>query len=710
MVRGGSGKSILKEGRNYWKREKADRVSFLIDADSYFSNLYSAMKQAEQSIIIVGWDFHSKVNLVRNRENAEEPFELGPFLVWLVSEKPQLHIYMIIWHFTSMYMLGREKFPVFKSDWDGNNNIHLKIDGKHPPGACRHEKIVVIDDRLAFTGGIDLTEFRWDTSEHKSWNKQRVDFSGNRYGPIHDVQVLVDGAAAGSMGELARNRWYRLTGEEIPGPFPGRRPLWPENLTPDLENVDVAISRTRPAYLDQKEIREVENLYLDSIRSAKKYVYIENQYISCDRIVRAILEMLRKRKGPEFVIIISERYSSWLEEISIRVIQNNLLCRLRDHDRFDRLRIYYPATNGDPGESIKVHSKLIIVDNRLIRLGSSNLTNRSMGVDSECDIAIESAGKRGVNEEICNIRSRFLAEHMGIAPGEAFRCNPVSDSLIDVIGRLNTPGRRHLEHFETNCSEFSRNIYPPDPLFDPVESVEISKIVGDFTPEEKDSKKSAYRVLFIFLFIWVLGLGLGWYWSSPGSGITVEDITGFFTRIASNQAAPFFIMAFYILGGLVMFPVTLMILSTSFFFDPYTSFIYALSGSLLSSTISYWVGYIVGRDAIRKYFGARIKKVSKKLMAHGILAVTSVRLIPVAPFTVVNFAAGASRIRFRDFIFGTIIGMTPGILVIVFFSARIREAVKNPGIASFSVLIAFAVMIFLLFYFLKRRFSRKKNV
>ena len=123
--------------------------------------------------------------------------------------------------------------PFFLLDWLGGNRLHFHLDGRHPPGACHHQKIIVIDDSIAFCGGIDVTDRRWDTPAHRDDEPLRHGPSGMRHGPWHDVTTAVDGAAARALGDLARQPLAAATGWR-PDPPPSCRDCWPEDLEADF--------------------------------------------------------------------------------------------------------------------------------------------------------------------------------------------------------------------------------------------------------------------------------------------------------------------------------------------------------------------------------------------------------------------------------------------------------------------------------------------
>jgi phosphatidylserine/phosphatidylglycerophosphate/cardiolipin synthase-like enzyme len=122
----------------------------------------------------------------------------------------------------------------------------------------------VEDDRVAFVGGLDFTQRRWDTSEHRPGDPRRRDLDDTIPQPCHDVRMMVSGAVAGALGELARERWQRA-----PGAGRDTDP-WPGDSTADITALDAAIARTFPGHKDQPEIREVEALLVDACRAARQ--------------------------------------------------------------------------------------------------------------------------------------------------------------------------------------------------------------------------------------------------------------------------------------------------------------------------------------------------------------------------------------------------------------------------------------------------------
>ena len=400
-------------GQNCWRVAHASRAAFLVDASAYFEAFAQAVENAQRSIFILAWDVHSRTRLRPDQPPGRYPDEFRPFLDALVRERRDLHVYILSWDFNLVYAFERERLPGVKLGWKTHRRIQFCLDNRHPICASQHQKIVVVDDAIAFSGGLDLTIRRWDTPEHLAQHPGRVDHHGVPYPPFHDIQLLVDGPAAKALAELARERWFRRTGERIP-PTPVDADPWPCAVQPDVTDPNVAIARTGAAYAGRPEVREAEALYLDSIAAARRYIYIENQYFTSWRIVDALGARLREANGPEVLIVGPAEYPGWIEQKTVGVLRNRFVQRLKEHDRFGRLRFVYPVLRDVTSCPVFVHSKICIIDDMFARVGSANLTNRSLGYDTECDLAIESGGSPQVEATIARFRNRLLGEHLGV--------------------------------------------------------------------------------------------------------------------------------------------------------------------------------------------------------------------------------------------------------------------------------------------------------
>ncbi|HEX8883798.1 MAG TPA: hypothetical protein VF797_04865, partial [Noviherbaspirillum sp.] len=294
---------LLQPGRNCWRLAHAGRYALLIDADAYFRAVRQAMLGARDCIMILSWDIDRRTVMVPGGAGDGYPEALGDFLHALLEERPQLRVYVLNWDFAMLYALERELLPAYRTSWRRQRRMAFHMDDRHPVGASHHQKIVVVDDKVAFVGGLDITKCRWDTQDHAGSNPLRVDADGKPYGPFHDVQAMVDGAVAAALGELARQRWKRATGKSPIVPGRSTHDPWPADFAPDVTDVDVAISRTEPAFEGAPGVTEVRELYLDAIASARHYLFFENQYFTSHTLCNALAQRLSSPDAPEIVVI-----------------------------------------------------------------------------------------------------------------------------------------------------------------------------------------------------------------------------------------------------------------------------------------------------------------------------------------------------------------------------------------------------------------------
>ncbi len=429
---------LLEPGRNCWRVEPADRFAFIIDAADYFVAARRAMLKARRSILLIGWDFDARIALGEGEDGG--PQRLGDFILWLADRTPALEIRLLRWDTGALRTLFRGNTLLTVLRWKAHPRITLRLDAAHPLASSHHQKIVVIDDCMAFCGGIDMTMQRWDTREHLDDDPRRIGPGRRPHGPWHDAASAFDGAAARALGDLARARWQAATGEVLE-PCEICHDCWPEGLTPTFTAMRLGIARSIPRMEGVQPVHEIEAAYVDLIASARRMIYAESQYFASRRIARAIAERLAGEDPPEIVIVNPHTASGWLEPLAMDTARAKLVEALRRIDRHGRLRIYHPQTEG--GAGIYVHAKLMVVDDRVLRVGSSNFNNRSMRLDTECDVilAADEPGNGHLADEIAALRNDLLAEHLGVAPATVAARLAETGSLIATVEGLRGPGR-----------------------------------------------------------------------------------------------------------------------------------------------------------------------------------------------------------------------------------------------------------------------------
>ena len=407
---------LLREGETCRSVATAGRAALLIDMACYFEAAKAAMKSARHSIYFLNWAFEQDTLLEpRPGGGGADSDRIGNFLKALADADHGLDIRILCWKSAMPVAATQRFFPFADRRAFTGTRVRFVLDGKLPVGACHHQKMVVIDDVVAFCGGGDIGPDRWDTPEHLDDDPRREKTRRDNkfFNSRHEVMGVVDGEAASALGEVFRERWLRATGETVP-PGPDKpRPIWPACVKPDFHDVSVGVSRTAAAWRAFPSVREVEALHLASIAAAKDLIYMENQYFTSPLIAEALAVRLRSPRGPEVVLVSTEHSPSYFDQLTMDKTRLDFIAHLQKADRHGRLRTYSPVTT--LGLTIIVHAKLTIIDDRLLRIGSANVNNRSMGFDTECDLSIEATGPGATAAEarIAALRTRLLAHWLG---------------------------------------------------------------------------------------------------------------------------------------------------------------------------------------------------------------------------------------------------------------------------------------------------------
>jgi phosphatidylserine/phosphatidylglycerophosphate/cardiolipin synthase-like enzyme len=285
--------------------------------------------------------------------------------------------------------------------------VHFHEHDGHPVTGCVHYKIVVVDDVLAFCGGIDLTHHRWDRCSHDPEDANRCDCSGASYMPVHDTQLCVAGPVASQLGRYLRAHWPNPN--KSPRKPKAREAFWPASLPVEFENIRTGICRTQPNQAGEN-IREIETFYLDAVGATKRTMYIENQYFTSTRVAQAIAHRCRQEPALEGLLVGMERPKTPIELHTMGYGRRQFHDILHDAGVSERVPLV-AAMSG--GRGINLHSKTAIFDDRWLTVGSANLNRRSMGFDVECNLVLE-ATTAAHRRTMKYLRSRLLAEHVGM--------------------------------------------------------------------------------------------------------------------------------------------------------------------------------------------------------------------------------------------------------------------------------------------------------
>lgn len=431
--------AVLRPGDTCWRLERAHRAAFLIDAAEYFGAIKHAFRCARRSILILGWDFDPRIRLQPERPEPEvAPDRLGALLKALVRERPELEVRVLAWRKALPVALKYPQIPLRIRNAATDRRLHYETDGRHPPGATHHQKVVVVDDAIAFCGGMDFGRDRFDCVGHPAHNPHRHTPHGRPVMPHHDVMMAVDGDAARALADLFRDRWRRRMKEGLP-PVAVSGDPWPPSLHPALTDVDVAVARTDPGFTGTARVAEIEHLFLSAIAGAERSIYIENQYLTAMRLVDALAARLAEDDGPEVILLLPHESPNYFDRSVMDPARDLAIRHLRAADRHGRLGVYAPTTGA--GTPVVVHSKVMVVDDRFVTVGSANMNNRSLGLDTECNLALEAGGAGGATA-VRTLLHRLLGDHSGEGVAAAAAILETEDSLLNAIETLRRRGGR----------------------------------------------------------------------------------------------------------------------------------------------------------------------------------------------------------------------------------------------------------------------------
>jgi phosphatidylserine/phosphatidylglycerophosphate/cardiolipin synthase-like enzyme len=422
---------LLSPGTTCWRAETAPRAALLIDMEAYFDAAKDAMGRAKHSVHLLNWAFESDT-LFHPGPNCtgKDEDRFGNFLVAL-AENTDIKVRLLCWNSAMPVAATQRFFPFMDRKAFAGTHVKFVLDGKLPVGACHHQKMIVVDDAIAFCGGGDIGPDRWDTPQHldDDSRREKTRRDNKDFDSRHEVMGLVDGPAAAALGELFRDRWRRATGEQLePCPLPAHKPEWPGQIPPAFSGITAGISRTNAEWRDYPQVRENEALHVAAIRSAKTCIYMENQYFTSPLIAAELAARLKEPDGPEVVLVSTEHSPSYFDQATMDKTRLVFLKTLESADHHGRFHAYSPVTT--LGRTIIVHAKLTIIDDVLLRIGSCNINNRSMGFDTECDLSLEAAGPGSAanRAEVTRLRNKLLAHWLGCLE------KPMEDAIHEAGG------------------------------------------------------------------------------------------------------------------------------------------------------------------------------------------------------------------------------------------------------------------------------------
>lgn len=621
--------------------ERADRFRCVQDGADHFRWVRKALLGARRSIFILGWDLQTIDLDPQDKDTAARsstlpgaiggPTRLDRILAHVARRRPHLRAYVLIWDFGALYTLERDPFLRWRLGWRMPRRVRFGFDDRHPFGASHHQKVIVVDDSIAFCGSLDLTTHRFDTCRHCCEEPLRTTPGGHPYGPYHEISAMVSGPAAARLGELARERWRASQGNDGKLP-PLARPeanLWPTDAEPDFTDADVAIARTMPEFESRAAVRECETLILDAIGAARRSLYIESQYFTSEAIGNALAGRLREPDGPEILVVVPRECHGWLERNTMGALRDAVFRRMASADAHGRLRVLYPMASVSQDIPTFVHSKVLIADDVLLRIGSANFARRSMGMDSECDLAADGSGNARVRGGIRRVRDRLIGEHLGLSAAEVAEGAARAGSLRRFVDARAGEDRTLVRIDPAKLQD----VVPSEAVraaADPDGPVEIDTVLEAAVPSVGGSRLA-------------------------GAGVTM-------------------------LAFLSLFPVELLATAAGVLLGSARGIPVALAGALLLATFGYVAGRLLDDRGLRRWMSRRDYHSARQLGAEGVRGVLGLR-VAVARSGAVQLYCGARRVPFGSYLLGSALFLGPLVVALAGLGALLRQAAlqSSPG-------------------------------
>lgn len=710
--------NIFQPEHNCWRVEQADRVAVVVDYGNYYRNLRESVLKARKSIFVLGWDIDSRIELLRGADGKdEEAVTFFDLIVKVATENPDLKVYLNKWDYSLFFMQQREPFWMRKWSSAKLPNVYFCLDDMLPLGACHHQKVVVIDDEVAYWGGMDVALGRWDFRQHHVRNVHRADpeltelGDKKKFGPYHDIQAVLSGPAAQALAQLVRERWRIACPHVEPVPLGAPDPdtvaphCWPDTDPPDFRDMTAVISRTLPEVNGTEQTEEVLQALLAQIAAAEKFIYIENQFLTNPDIAKALNRQLLQKPDLRVLLVscwkpqgIMERKAMWGGRVRFRAL-------LEKNGVADRVLMTHPVSCEDGKKAhVRIHSKLMITDDKFLHIGSANLNNRSMGMDTECDITLV-ASTPAHHAKIAAVRNDLIREHTGFGV----------DKISDIITQGQPPAgflaqeegsRQHLEAVDDSAYAKDRAVDWLIPLGDPRRPFSIGLL--RFSDKKRFRGWKGRRMIAAMTLAVVLllaSLSLLWSMTDLKEFVQPDVVAGWVARIEESPFEILWVIGAYIVSGLVFFPVTVLSTAVILAFGGIKGFAYAMVGGLASGWVGYMIGAFLGRDRIHRIFPSA-KKVTDKLQASGVVGVTAIRMLPIAPFSLVNLLMGVIHVPLFAYLAGTFLGLMPGKVMLSLFGTSLKETFTNPSAATI-VKTALLFMLWIGIIFICHHFAAK---
>jgi phospholipase D1/2 len=439
-------------------------------------------------------------------------------------------------------------------------------------------------------------------------------------------------------------------------------------------------------------VREIEALYDALIDGAERTLYLENQYLTVRRLADRLRERLDDPDGPEVVIVTPTTAEGLLEAAVMDQGRARFVARLAQTDHSERLRVGCPVVLDAEGrrQPVDLHSKLAIVDEVCLTIGSANLANRSMGLDTECNLTIVAQTDEH-RRAITRARASLLADHLGFDVAQIDAALASRGSVIAALADVESEHKR-LEQLPEIALGALDEVGLPVDLGDPQEPLSSELLQNRLLPSGRRRRLRTLLLRFGIVLAVLVALAVVLHDQLVGEAGLLAEVLRFAEAYRYSILGLTTAMLSYVVASLLFVPINLLIALTAMAFGPVAGFAYALAGSLAAAVAGFGLGRLLGRDLVHRIGGRRVAAINRRLERRGLITISVVRMLPVAPFTVVNLVAGASGLRWRDYVLGTVLGLAPGIALMTLVGDRIGAWLRHPDAITFGLLVAAAAL------------------
>jgi phospholipase D1/2 len=320
-----------------------------------------------------------------------------------------------------------------------------------------------------------------------------------------------------------------------------------------------------------------------------------------------------------------------------------------------------------------------------------------MGLDTECDLTLQARGREDVSDAIRALRSQLLAEHLGCTPQQVQEAVAAAGSVRGAMAQLQREDRtlRPL-----TLPQVSETVLSVASVADPEKPVALSDLARllesdsdaraerddparmPASPEPQEPRADPHRApswrRLALIVVGILALAATWKFTPLAGFLDGNRIVGWARRFGDQWWVPLATILAYTPAALTMFPRPLITLFAVIAFGPLMGFAYAMLGIELSAWVTFVAGRRLDRGTVQRVAGRKLSDILQVLRRRGLLAITALRLVPLAPFAVEGVVAGAARVKLWHFMVGTALGILPGTLTSTVFGDQLQTWLDDP--------------------------------